>query len=229
MTSSVSSTSTSAADLYESINEANGVDDTDEDTSSDSTSEMFMNLLIAQLQNQDPTSPTDTSTFVNQLATMTEVENSISMTDSINDLADALTSSQSALQASSMVGQNIYVESDSAELGDDGTISGAYDLDASADDVEVVVYDSDGNLVDTVSLGSQSSGTHDFTWDGSDQEAGEYQIVVQASTSGSDDYDEVTTYLAQNVNSVTLSTSGGDFTMNTSSGSYTMDDVLQIG
>jgi flagellar basal-body rod modification protein FlgD len=35
---------------------------------------MFLQLLVAQLQNQDPLNPTDSTTFVTQLAQFSELE-----------------------------------------------------------------------------------------------------------------------------------------------------------
>lgn len=189
-----------------------------------------MELLIAQLQNQDPTDPTDTSEYMNQIATLTQVETTLELSDSLDELSTQLSTSQKALQASSLVGQSVYVASDTAQLSDDGTLEGAYVLDTSATNVRYTVYDSNGNAVDTVNLGSQLAGTLNFSWDGSDYEPGSYSIVVEAATSTSGgSYEGLQAYLAQNVNSVTLGTSGSSLTINTDIGQFSMDDVIQIG
>lgn len=41
------------------------------------TENMFLQLLVAQLQNQDPTNPTDSTTFVTQLAQFQTMEQSL--------------------------------------------------------------------------------------------------------------------------------------------------------
>jgi flagellar basal-body rod modification protein FlgD len=41
------------------------------------TQDMFLQLLVAQLQNQDPTNPVDGTTFVTQLAQMQQLEQSV--------------------------------------------------------------------------------------------------------------------------------------------------------
>jgi flagellar basal-body rod modification protein FlgD len=43
-------------------------------SSSAPTEQMFLQLLVAQIQNQDPTSPSDPSQFVSQLAQFSELE-----------------------------------------------------------------------------------------------------------------------------------------------------------
>ena len=47
------------------------------------TEEMFLQLLVAQLQNQDPLNPTDSTTFVTQLAQFSELEQVIAIRSDI--------------------------------------------------------------------------------------------------------------------------------------------------
>jgi flagellar basal-body rod modification protein FlgD len=53
---------------------------------------MFLQLLVAQIQNQDPTSPQDPSQFVAQLAQFSQLEQVIA----IRQDTDAMTASASA-------------------------------------------------------------------------------------------------------------------------------------
>jgi len=62
-------------------------------TSADSLSTEFLQLLIAQLQNQDPENPTDGTTFVTQLAEFTGVQE---QTQSTTDLGSILNLIQAA-------------------------------------------------------------------------------------------------------------------------------------
>jgi flagellar basal-body rod modification protein FlgD len=45
---------------------------------------MFLQLLVAQLKNQDPTNPTDSSTFVTQLCQYNQLETSVNMETDIS-------------------------------------------------------------------------------------------------------------------------------------------------
>ncbi len=47
--------------------------------SNDTTRDMFLQLLIAQIQNQDPLSPMDPTQFVSQLAQFSEMEQTLAM------------------------------------------------------------------------------------------------------------------------------------------------------
>ncbi|ANM02874.1 flagellar basal body rod modification protein FlgD [Rhizobium phaseoli] len=92
----------------------------------------FLQLLIAQMKNQDPTDPMDASEQVAQLATFSQVEQTIQT----NTKLDTLLASSSLTQASSYVGK--YMESA------DGTVKGVVD--------SVKVY-SDGIIATTTDGG----------------------------------------------------------------------------
>lgn len=49
--------------------------------------EMFLQLLVAQLQNQDPLNPTDSTQFVSQLAQFSELEQVIAIRSDIESYA----------------------------------------------------------------------------------------------------------------------------------------------
>lgn len=79
-------------------------------TSSSSTSSSngvdyntFLQLLIAEMKNQDPTNPMDTSQYMSQFAQLSTVEQA-TLT---NSKLDSLLSSQSLTQADSLIGRNV--------------------------------------------------------------------------------------------------------------------------
>jgi flagellar basal-body rod modification protein FlgD len=47
---------------------------------------MFLQLLVAQLKNQDPTQPMDSSTFVTQLAQFQQLESTVNMGQDISQI-----------------------------------------------------------------------------------------------------------------------------------------------
>ena len=72
----------------------------------------FLKLLVAQMQNQDPTKPMDSTEFIAQLASFSSVEQSVK----INSKLDALITSIGLNQADALIGK--YVSNF------DGSISG---------------------------------------------------------------------------------------------------------
>ena len=63
----------------------------------------FLQLLIAQLKNQDPTQPTDSTQFMSQLATFSEVE----QTANSNSKLDSLLTSSALAQADTVIGHTV--------------------------------------------------------------------------------------------------------------------------
>ena len=72
----------------------------------------FLQLMIAQLQNQDPLNPMDSAEYTAQLAQFSLVEQSIQT----NQKLDSLLSSMSLSQAESLIGRTV--------TSPDGSISG---------------------------------------------------------------------------------------------------------
>src|SRR3982074_2311147 len=84
----------------------------------------FLTLMLAQLKNQDPTSPVDSNTFLTQLAQLSEVQGITQLNTSFSSLSNSLSPSQ-ALQASSLLGHKVLVTSPTANLAANGTVTGA--------------------------------------------------------------------------------------------------------
>ena len=70
-------------------------------TVSQATSEIgtsqFLQLLVAQLQNQDPLNPVDNQQFIAQLATFSSLEQLISINQGVTKLSGAVTESSTAI------------------------------------------------------------------------------------------------------------------------------------
>ncbi|MGH1462949.1 MAG: flagellar hook capping FlgD N-terminal domain-containing protein [Neptuniibacter sp.] len=199
-------------------------------------SEMFMRLMIAQLQNQDPSSPADTSDFMQQIATMSQVESINNLAQSVESTSQSMLASQAALQASSMVGRSVYIPSDTVEVGTASSpyARGSFKLDASASEVRIKVYDSTGSQVDTMQLGSVEAGDHDFAWQMQLDEngapnipPGDFTFIVEKVEDG--ESVALDTNMAYSVNSVTLGENGIGMTVNTNAGSFDVSQVKQIG
>src|SRR6266705_3024659 len=87
----------------------------------------FLTLMLAQLKNQDPTSPVDSNTFLTQLAQLSEVQGITQLNTSFSTLSSALSPSQ-ALQASSLLGHKVLAASATANLTANGTVTGAVNV-----------------------------------------------------------------------------------------------------
>lgn len=192
----------------------------------------FLQLLVTQMQNQNPLDPQDNGEFVAQLAQFSSLESMQSLNSSVSTIANNYQSSQ-ALQASSLVGRSVIAQTDTAVVDPTKGLTGSVALTSSSSNTTVGVYDSKGDLVRSIDLGSQSAGNASFTWDGKDSNgavaaAGTYTFKAAATVDGT--ATAMSTYLPATVNSVTMGTNGGELTLNLAGlGSVALSKVQTIG
>lgn len=77
----------------------------------------FLQILMAQLQNQDPTNPMDDTEFVSQMATLSQLEQSMNMANSIDRLVQNQFISP-VIQNSHMIGKEVSYQAYDQETGD---------------------------------------------------------------------------------------------------------------
>ncbi|MBM7059586.1 flagellar hook assembly protein FlgD [Pseudomonas sp. UL073] len=192
----------------------------------------FLNLLVAQMNNQNPLEPQGNSEFVAQLAQFSQVEGVQQLNDSMSTLLSGYQSSQ-ALQASSLVGRKVIVPTEKAVVDTSETFKASLVLPVSSSNVYVNVYDSNGATVNRINLGTQAAGNVSFMWDGKDASGnlmppGTYKFEAQASYA--DGTKGLYTLLPANVDSVTLGQSGSELQLNLAGiGSVPLSQVQIIG
>lgn len=191
----------------------------------------FLTLMLAQLKNQDPTSPIDSNAFLNQLAELSTVQGITQLNNSFTGLSSSLVSSQ-ALQASSLLGHQALVPSATAALSAGGSVSGAVQVPQNTSQVTLSITNSAGVLVQQINLGAQPAGLANFSWDGSaaggaQAPAGTYQLSAQIAGVASGT--AVGTYVSGTVQSVTMGAGGSGLTLNVAGlGSVPFGNVQQI-
>ena len=167
----------------------------------------FLTLMLAQLMNQDPTSPVDSNTFLTQLAQLSEVQGISSLNSNFSSLSSSMISSQ-AMQASSLLGHQALVPSSTTTLSSAGaTVTGAIAVPQTSSDVLLDIKNSGGQLVRQIDLGAQPAGITNFSWDGtlSDKSAaptGTYTLSAQVA--GVDAKTTIPTYVNGLIQSVTM-------------------------
>lgn len=123
--------------------------------------DMFTKLLVAQIQNQDPLSPQDPTTYVNQLS-------QLSQTEALQNLSQTTTASASVLQSlqtlamGGQVGSDVTVTTSTLKL-DGHKVSGSVHLNGLSSGTSLVLTGNDGKQ-HTIDLGP-GSGTQSFTID----------------------------------------------------------------
>jgi len=130
--------------------------------SAQETSDRFMKLLVAQLNNQDPTNPMDSSQMTSQLAQINTASGIQTLNESIKAMSAQFTSLQ-VLQGASMIGREVLTNGNTLSMNN-GVARGALDLSGNADKVTVQVFSPGGQPLDTLNLGTMTAGRHGFDW-----------------------------------------------------------------
>ncbi|MFE8153174.1 flagellar hook assembly protein FlgD [Brenneria goodwinii] len=199
-------------------------------TSADLQSE-FLTLLVAQLQNQDPTDPMDNSQLTSQLAQISTLSGIEKLNTTLGSISGQLDTSQ-ALQASTLIGHGVLISGNSIVVGENSSVTPfGIELDSAASNVTVTIKNSSGSTIRTVSLGEQSAGIQTYSWDGTDDSGtavaeGSYTYTVTATSSAGSSVVATPLKYAL-VYGVNTSSDGSTLNLGLS-GTATLSDVKQI-
>lgn len=191
----------------------------------------FLELMIAQMKNQDPLEPQSNGEFLTQMAQFGTVDGVQKLQQSFASLSAALQSNQ-ALQASALVGRKVLVPSSQALYSQGDNVKGQVELPHAVSQLKVAVYNAQGEVVRHLDLGQAAAGNAGFSWDGKSDSGqalpdGRYTFRAEALVNGENK--SFTTQIAANVDSVTLGNGDGDIQLNLAgAGSMPLSAVKQI-
>jgi len=145
----------------------------------------FLKLLMTQMKNQDPLSPTDNTAFVSQLAQFSSVEQMTSMNDTMGQLLIAQAGANQTNTAS-LVGKSVTVSDSDVTLGDTTPVTLGGTLAGTAALVTAKITNSAGTVVRTLTEPGASAGNWKGTWDGKDDNGvalppGTYSITLSGT------------------------------------------------
>ncbi len=147
------------------------------------TQDRFLKLLVAQMKNQDPMNPMDNAQVTSQMAQIQTVTGISNLNDNIKALGSQFGQMQ-ALQSVSLVGHEVLVPGNRLSWdAASAKAQGSFEIGSPADAVKLEVLAPSGMVVDTVQLGAQSAGVHDFEWssDKVDARSGGYSFRITAN------------------------------------------------
>jgi flagellar basal-body rod modification protein FlgD len=122
----------------------------------------FLKLLVAQMQNQDPLSPMDNAQVTSQMAQIQSVTGIENLNKTVQGLSGQFMQMQ-ALQGAQLIGREVIVPGNKITL-ENGVGEGGFELTSAADSVKVEVLGPSGHVLDTLNLGAQTAGAHNFSW-----------------------------------------------------------------
>ena len=164
----------------------------------------FLTMLVAQLQNQDPLNPADGTDFAVQLAQFSQLEQLMTLNDSIAALTESF-AQKTDDNALDYIGKEITGNADTMYVDNGSVTGGFYNLTEPAE-IAITITDENGSVVKTIYPGQQDAGSHILSWDGTDStgnsvEDGTYQYTVLANDGNG--YSEVSTSVSGTVDGVT--------------------------
>ena len=127
----------------------------------------FMTLLLVELQNQDPTNPTDTESILTQTSQLATLESSDNTNAALEELAASMEAS-SDFSAISAIGKTADLGSNAVSYteGEDSNFEMYFSSDVASGSVEIL--DVNGNVIQTIDAQTGESGVYTYTWDGTD-------------------------------------------------------------
>ena len=189
----------------------------------------FLQLLTAQMTNQDPTAPMDTSTMVQQLSEMASTSGITEMNASMKSLVADLEGNRIG-DAASWIGKSALVSSTVAQPLENGGYAGEITLPSDAASVNVSLQDSTGATVYTRTLSNQKAGAVDFSWNGTKSDGttatGPLGVTVSATGASGTITPGVATWAT--VTGVQSPAGGSAATLSTTLGTVAPTDVLSL-
>ena len=159
----------------------------------------FLELLITQIQNQNPLDPSDPSEFLSQLASFSSLEQMGAIGDGIESLA-VLQATGLSLQNVELVGKTVVYESNTGPVQDG---QATFRIQTTAPAERVVIEYKDGGVTKTKEIRGLQQGTHEIELD--DLEGPTVTIDNIAAYNGDEPVDmSVSVYSVATVDGVTF-------------------------
>lgn len=148
----------------------------------------FLNLMIAQLKNQDPLSPLDGTEFAAQLAQFSSLEQLANLNENVSQSVDAnflLIQSVNNTMTANLIGKSAKLDGGSVEYKGQSSLQYGFNLPTNAKNVTVNIYDENHNVIKTIKNLPGMPGDHKLKWDFTDNNGekisnGNYTIEVTA-------------------------------------------------
>jgi len=151
------------------------------------TKDQFLKVLLAAIEWQDPLQAENISDFINNSVKLREMEVLNSFESSVEDLKSSLKSTE-LFYATSFIGKEVLYQGDKTYVKD-GKGKFYFELKEPASYVEVIVKDSNGNVVDRKEFSDLSSGSYPVEIDNPSLQDGYYTVSVLAKDSDGNSVD----------------------------------------
>jgi flagellar basal-body rod modification protein FlgD len=183
----------------------------------------FLQLITAQMTQQNPLSPADPTQFVSQLEGMSQVSAMQSMQGSLQ--------AQAIMSGTSLIGRSVLAPGTQVSLATGGAVGAAVNAPAGTSQLSVSVQDSTGATVQTFNVTPADSGMTSFVWKGDTSSggtapAGQYTISVNATVNGKTQ--PVDPMVVNKVDSVLVDPSTNAVDVQTDGGTVPLSSIVSV-
>ncbi|MDA3860391.1 MAG: flagellar hook capping protein [Melioribacteraceae bacterium] len=193
----------------------------------------FLELMIAQLQNQDPLDPMDGTEYAAQLAQFTSLEQLTNLNTSMEKSIDAdyyLSQSINNTLTATLIGNDVKLDSPTLNNLGQENIDFGFTLPSGATNVSIEIYNEHGALMRTITDEDFSEGDNKLSWNFFDDNGtrvpdGSYSFNVKATDAEGTSL-AVTTYGVGTIDGVKFGENGT--TLIVGGVEYSLADVLEI-
>jgi flagellar basal-body rod modification protein FlgD len=190
----------------------------------------FLKLLIAQLKNQDPLSPMDSTQFTSQMAQFSSLEQLTNINTNLAGLAQ-VTSAINNSEAMGMIGKTVVAAGNTIGVTNGTPSPITFNLPSPSQTTNISVVDSSGKIVGSFQAGPLGAGNQTVRWNGKDASGnavpdGAYTYAVNAADAGGNTIN-ATTYLSGVVQSVSIQ--NGASMLNVGNSQVSLSSVIQVG
>ena len=150
----------------------------------------FLQLLISQLQNQDPMNPMEDADFIVQLAQFSSLEQMSNISEGIaesNQWDFLQMQSINNVMAAGLIGKEVQASYNSVYFDGSSSPKISFTNDQYAEELQIVIKDASGSTIATMNKSGVDPGKHTYEWDGRDEngnqvDVGQYNIEVMATS-----------------------------------------------
>jgi len=173
--------------------------------SAEMNKEQFLQLLVAQLQNQDPLNPMESTEFTSQLAQFSSLEQMIDVNKNLVEIKSEVSSDEHG-DPINYIGKQVKADDNSIVRKDGNNLTGSFKLDEGAN-ITIAIYDRFGKEIRTMNAGWMEPGEYPVEWEGKDNlgfnvSDGNYSFEVFGQNQFGN-YVEIETYSSGEVTGVT--------------------------
>ena len=189
-----------------------------------------LELMVAQLQNQDPSKPMDNNQFLSQMAQFSMVNGIDSLNTGFSNMSSSILGDQ-GLQAAGLLDRQALVETNLASFDGKKPVTGTIEAPANSSDIKVTVKDNSGSVVRVFAAQIGPSGQPTLEWDGRDQQgksmdAGNYNMTATANVAGNQQ--GLSLAVSNTITSVSIDSTSRQIKLNLSNGNtVALSDVKE--